>query len=254
VNDLERELRDTLRSSYFDDPVDTRALLVGVRSRQRPGRAAFLPPLASAMTVAATVLAVLMVLSLASGKAPRTTHPPQMSGTVPVTGARTMPAIGDGQGTRTYPLTPTWLPFGLSTTSSYLEGGDVNLWISRSPSDNSGPQIEITIADASALTSIDPWNHLISTATTVNGLPATLALPTIFQQGGHTIDRTGYRYLLFQRSRGQWVLIGAQQAAHRPADATTLKQIALGLVAAPLHVFAPTPQLQPQISTPAPTS
>jgi hypothetical protein len=119
------------------------------------------------------------------------------------------------------------------------------LWITASSSDHQGPQVQISVDSgalgAQGLSSIDRWNHFTYTSTTVNGLPATLALPHAFTQDGHVIDRTGVRYLLFQRVPGQWVEVSAQQRQGVAADAATLQRIATNLKAQPLDAPASTP-------------
>jgi hypothetical protein len=230
MNDLDAAIHEALRSPHFDAAIDTRELLAQIQSRRTPTHRATSSGSAWAAAAAAIAALLVAVTLHAVGSTPRRSAGAPSSATAASPGADARPPeVGP-----TFPLTPGWLPYGLSTADGVTEGSSNILDITSDCTD--GPEIQITIADAHALESIAAKQHFAITATTVGGLAATLALPQAFEQNGHRIDRTGDRYLLFQRYAGAWVMIRAGAGRHVPADSATLVRIATGILPVPLHV------------------
>jgi hypothetical protein len=229
-------VRAAIGSSYYDDPIDTQELLETIRlrtgARRHPVRWAAMAASAAAVLVIGVTMSRQPLKPGSAATGGRPAQAPRLTAAASRSASATQdaPAAGD----RAFPLTPMWLPYGLSVERSYLSAaGGVVLWIQRSKTDVSGPAVQVTIADSTALSSIDHWEHFSTSAVTVNGLPATAAL-------SHG-SRAGEAYLLFQRSPGNWVLISAHQAQGTPADPTTLRTIAEHIVATPLTAHAPSP-------------
>lgn len=227
--DLETQLRRALRDSRYDEAVDVDGLLHGIagpaasRTDERPTTVArrLLPAAAGAALVAATVAIVVSV-------GPTGSRPGQLRGaaaasdTVTVSSPSRPHAPTDSIA---FPWTPRWLPYGLDLRTDLVEASASHLSISRRMGMDAS-MVSIQVADPSTLQTRYPDDHFSTKPVTVLGRPAVL--------GVATTDPASDRYLLFQPTQGQWLLVVARSPAATPADESTVVRIADGLVHADL--------------------